>query len=313
MGRRNKRLQRLERECAVLAAQAKLRLAESAVIRQGGGGGEMRQTPKSAKETLWISRERGRIAIANHLKNEDSAEEYNRNRITNDRGGPMASQFPRPQSASPGESRSGARHQLPRRPSSADPDGRRTLDADVTQIRREMAAMKEDCRAAWEEVSNRLETEKALRATVELLRGRLHAQTQREIEHQRRLQLHARLEPVFDRLAEKFVFKNPEEVVDRLEFLENDKLGTMDLLLRARLRKTTGSCAPRLTACSARRTTAWTACAASTTAACRSCSGGTIAWRTLWTASRASLASWRRASGSWWSCRRPCWTYGRCA
>lgn len=44
--------------------------------------------------------------------------------------------------------------------------------------------------------------------------------------------MHERLEPLFDQLAEKFVFKNPQDVVDRLEFLENDKLGNMDLLIR---------------------------------------------------------------------------------
>lgn len=65
-----------------------------------------------------------------------------------------------------------------------------------------------------------------------MLRARLHAQSAREVENQRRLQQHTRLEPLFDRLAEAFVFKNPEEVLDRLEFLEDDKLGTFDQLIR---------------------------------------------------------------------------------
>jgi hypothetical protein len=32
--------------------------------------------------------------------------------------------------------------------------------------------------------------------------------------------------------AEAFVFKSPEEVVERLELLEDDKLGSFDQLLR---------------------------------------------------------------------------------
>lgn len=67
---------------------------------------------------------------------------------------------------------------------------------------------------------------------INLLRGQLHDQTQREMDHRRRLDMHERLDPLFNRLAETFVFKSPEEVIDRLEFLESDKLGKMDLLTR---------------------------------------------------------------------------------
>jgi len=53
-------------------------------------------------------------------------------------------------------------------------------------------------------------------------------------EQQRRLQQHGRLEPLFDRLAENFAFKSPEDVVARLEFLEDDKLSSLDELIRVR-------------------------------------------------------------------------------
>jgi hypothetical protein len=55
-------------------------------------------------------------------------------------------------------------------------------------------------------------------------------------EQQRRLQQHSRLEPLFDRLAENFAFKSPEDVVARLEFLEDEKLSSLDELIRVRER-----------------------------------------------------------------------------
>lgn len=53
-------------------------------------------------------------------------------------------------------------------------------------------------------------------------------------EQQRRLEQHGRLEPLFDRLAENFAFNSPEDVVARLEFLEDDKLSSLDELIRVR-------------------------------------------------------------------------------
>ena len=79
------------------------------------------------------------------------------------------------------------------------------------------------------------ETEAQLRDTIDLLRARLHGQTQREVENQRRLQQHTRLEPLFERLAEAFTFQSPEAVLDRLELLEDDKMGTFDQLLSAQV------------------------------------------------------------------------------
>ncbi|KAG1659895.1 hypothetical protein FOA52_006601 [Chlamydomonas sp. UWO 241] len=81
-------------------------------------------------------------------------------------------------------------------------------------------------------VQSQSEVEAQLRDTIDLLRARLHGQSQRELENQRRLQQHSRLEPLFDRLAESFSFQTPEQVLDRLELLEDDRLGTFDQLLQ---------------------------------------------------------------------------------
>ncbi len=51
------------------------------------------------------------------------------------------------------------------------------------------------------------QVEAQLRETVDLLRARLHGQSQREVDNQRRLQQHQRLEPLFDKLAEAFTFR----------------------------------------------------------------------------------------------------------
>ncbi|GAX84026.1 hypothetical protein CEUSTIGMA_g11450.t1, partial [Chlamydomonas eustigma] len=102
----------------------------------------------------------------------------------------------------------------------------------VANLKRESEVLRAQLDEAHAAVESRAETEAQLRDTIDLLRARLHGQTQREVENQRRLQLHNRLEPVFDRLAEAFTFQSPEEVLDRLELLEDDKLGSFDQLLQ---------------------------------------------------------------------------------
>ncbi|GMH32591.1 hypothetical protein BSKO_00425 [Bryopsis sp. KO-2023] len=215
------RLKRLERDCARLATQAQKRLQESAQIRQGCALRSVSAVSKSAKETLWMSRERAKSAMYEHLRSPSGD-------TTEAQGSPICK---RPQSAQVGSRPPFQPVQA--RPRSAHSSSLHREDSGDQAMKLKLEALKEDCRTAWEEVGNRSATEQALRETVDLLRGRLHAQTQREIDNQRRLQMHTKLEPLFDRLAETFVFKSPEEVVDRLEFLENDKLGNMDLLIRA--------------------------------------------------------------------------------
>jgi len=46
----------------------------------------------------------------------------------------------------------------------------------------------------------------------------------------RRLAMHHKLEPLFDKLAELFPYREPMDVVRRLEFLEDDKLGAFTQL-----------------------------------------------------------------------------------
>ncbi|GFH26405.1 uncharacterized protein HaLaN_24549, partial [Haematococcus lacustris] len=102
----------------------------------------------------------------------------------------------------------------------------------MRQLQEEIDSLKEQLEEARGDVQSQSELEGQLRETIDLLRGRVHAQTSRELESMRRLQQHARLEPLFDKLAESFVFNSPEEVIARLELLEDDKLGTFDQLLR---------------------------------------------------------------------------------
>ncbi|KAJ9518538.1 hypothetical protein QJQ45_018551 [Haematococcus lacustris] len=102
----------------------------------------------------------------------------------------------------------------------------------MRQLQEEIDSLKEQLEEARGNVQSQSELEGQLRETIDLLRGRVHAQTSRELESMRRLQQHARLEPLFDKLAESFVFNSPEEVIARLELLEDDKLGTFDQLLR---------------------------------------------------------------------------------
>eukprot|EP00798_Chlamydomonas_sp_ICE-L_P015294 gene15294-21378_t len=76
------------------------------------------------------------------------------------------------------------------------------------------------------------ELEGQLRDTINMLQARLHAQGVREVENNRRLQQHVGLQPLFDQMAERFAYSSAQEVVDKIEFMENDKLGSFDLLLR---------------------------------------------------------------------------------
>eukprot|EP00955_Chlamydomonas_euryale_P035860 350255-Chlamydomonas_euryale.AAC.16 len=99
-------------------------------------------------------------------------------------------------------------------------------------LQAEAEALRQQLDAAHASVVSQSEVEAQLRDTIDLLRARLHGQSQRELENQRRLQQHSQLEPLFDRLAEQFSFSTPEQVLDRLELLEDDRLGTFDQLLQ---------------------------------------------------------------------------------
>lgn len=99
-------------------------------------------------------------------------------------------------------------------------------------LRQEVEAVSERLAATQAALEVQSDTETQLREAIDLMRARLHSSGVREVEAQRRLAQHSKLEPLFDRLAECFTFSNPEEVVARLEFLEDDKLGTFDQLLR---------------------------------------------------------------------------------
>ncbi|KXZ42243.1 hypothetical protein GPECTOR_176g224 [Gonium pectorale] len=105
-------------------------------------------------------------------------------------------------------------------------------EGEYLALRQEVTSVSERLAAAQAALEVQADTEGQLRSALDLLRARLHSAGLREVEAQRRLAQHGRLEPLFDRLAEAFTFSSPEEVVARLEFLEDDKLGTFDQLLR---------------------------------------------------------------------------------
>jgi hypothetical protein len=54
--------------------------------------------------------------------------------------------------------------------------------------------------------------DRELRDTIALLQDKLAAAGDREIEHQRKLKVFARLDPIFSSLAEQFSFDSPDEV-----------------------------------------------------------------------------------------------------
>ncbi|GLC58228.1 hypothetical protein PLESTB_001335600 [Pleodorina starrii] len=105
-------------------------------------------------------------------------------------------------------------------------------EGEYLALRQEMESVSERLAATQAALEVQADTEAQLREAVELMRARLHSAGLREVDAQRRLAQHSKLEPLFDRLAECFTFNSPEEVVARLEFLEDDKLGTFDQLLR---------------------------------------------------------------------------------
>ncbi|GLI69966.1 hypothetical protein VaNZ11_014712 [Volvox africanus] len=105
-------------------------------------------------------------------------------------------------------------------------------EGEYRALRQEMESVSERLAATQAALEVQADTEAQLREAVDLLRARLHSSGLREVDAQRRLAQHSKLEPLFDRLAECFTFSSPEEVVARLEFLEDDKLGTFDQLLR---------------------------------------------------------------------------------
>ncbi|EFJ43468.1 hypothetical protein VOLCADRAFT_96325 [Volvox carteri f. nagariensis] len=105
-------------------------------------------------------------------------------------------------------------------------------EGEYLALRQEMDSVSERLAATQAALEVQADTEAQLRQAVDLLRARLHSSGLREVDAQRRLAQHSKLEPLFDRLAECFTFNSPEEVVARLEFLEDDKLGTFDQLLR---------------------------------------------------------------------------------
>ncbi len=73
-----------------------------------------------------------------------------------------------------------------------------------------------------------------LRDAIELLRARVGTLTESSVQQQRQLAQAEHLAPLFERLGERFTFRTPEEVLDRLELLEGDQLGAMDQLQRVR-------------------------------------------------------------------------------
>eukprot|EP00696_Hemimastix_kukwesjijk_P014061 gnl/Hemi2/27980_TR9237_c0_g1_i1.p1 gnl/Hemi2/27980_TR9237_c0_g1~~gnl/Hemi2/27980_TR9237_c0_g1_i1.p1 ORF type:complete len:533 (+),score=77.87 gnl/Hemi2/27980_TR9237_c0_g1_i1:265-1863(+) len=64
----------------------------------------------------------------------------------------------------------------------------------------------------------------ALRYTIDLLRKKLNKMSAREMENQRKLKVFTKLDPIFEKLRTRFQFDSPEEVIDRLESLENQQL-----------------------------------------------------------------------------------------
>lgn len=55
--------------------------------------------------------------------------------------------------------------------------------------------------------------------------------TRAQVDNMRRLAMFERLEPLFSKLGEMFTFRDPMEVIERLELLEDDKLGALSQMV----------------------------------------------------------------------------------
>jgi len=101
---------------------------------------------------------------------------------------------------------------------------------DLAALAREVETLTERCQLAESALAQRAEQEVELRQTIGLLQQKVLSANEREIEHQRKLCVFTRLEPIFSRLAEQFSFGSPDEVVNRLEFLEHQQMSNSEAL-----------------------------------------------------------------------------------
>jgi len=108
----------------------------------------------------------------------------------------------------------------------------RTHQAKIKGLMREVETLKQRCAEAEVNAEEHEESKMELKETIGLLQQKVLTANEREIEHQRKLRVFTRLEPIFSSLAESFNFESPDEVVNRLEFLENQSLHSIDQLIK---------------------------------------------------------------------------------
>eukprot|EP00854_Cymbomonas_tetramitiformis_P023288 gene23288-28183_t len=90
--------------------------------------------------------------------------------------------------------------------------------------RRELEVLRGRCQQAEVISLAHVQEQEDLKETIGLLQHKLLQAGDREIEYQRKLSMFERLEPIFNNLAEQFSFETPQEVVARLEFLEQSEI-----------------------------------------------------------------------------------------
>ena len=247
----------LERKCNNLARSAERRLAMSASLRGGslrasGGGASTASAAlltghgHSGQALGWavkeVKREKAYAAVRllgecerdNILLTGSPTPQIPKSRaLLNDLiNGRQAQPKTRPASASPYlNSRASSSQSTHRRHEPSANQQQSIVSSDSLAALRESNTLRNQLDEAHAAVESQTEIEKQLRETIDLLRARLHGQSQREVDHERRLQQHTKLEPLFDRLQENFSYSTPEQVIERLQLLEDDRLGTFGSLL----------------------------------------------------------------------------------
>eukprot|EP00002_Diphylleia_rotans_P002480 TRINITY_DN1155_c1_g1_i4.p1 TRINITY_DN1155_c1_g1~~TRINITY_DN1155_c1_g1_i4.p1 ORF type:complete len:468 (-),score=92.51 TRINITY_DN1155_c1_g1_i4:625-2028(-) len=112
-------------------------------------------------------------------------------------------------------------------------DMERVYQSKINTLQAEVAALRHDAEASQKEVDMIKSEYDAQRHIVDMLRLKLAKMSEREIENQRKLKVFSKMEPIFRKLAERFDFASPEDVIERLENLERYQLESYTQLLEA--------------------------------------------------------------------------------
>jgi len=107
----------------------------------------------------------------------------------------------------------------------------------IEDILQEKSALEHQNKVLTHKISKLEEEIQSLRYTVDLLRNKVEKTTNREIENQTKLKVFQQFEPLFAVLQKTFNFDSPQQVVKRMEMLENAQAESYTQLLEAQEQK----------------------------------------------------------------------------